>query len=176
MLESPFGAERKDQVFFRVFRKKPFDGRCFPDVQADIIQVVIGGDIIPFSFPGENDRIPVSFGQREGKTLLLPRCLDAGRMEALPVKDLSEVSPGTLGIPEPVFSGDKAGIPEPDLIIVPCMTAAPCGVRLGHGAGYYDRFLAEHSGTTVCLCFQALMRADLPAEDTDIPMDHVITD
>ena len=97
-------------------------------------------------------------------------------MEALPVKDLSEVSPGTLGIPEPVFSGDKAGIPEPDLIIVPCMTAAPCGIRLGHGAGYYDRFLAEHSGTTVCLCFRALMRADLPAEDTDIPMDHVITD
>ena len=130
-----------------------------------------------WSLPEEPDtREMMETALREGKTLLLPRCLDAGRMEALPVKDLSEVSPGTLGIPEPVFSGDKAGIPEPDLIIVPCMTAAPCGVRLGHGAGYYDRFLAEHSGTTVCLCFRALMRADLPAEDTDIPMDHVITD
>jgi 5-formyltetrahydrofolate cyclo-ligase len=130
-----------------------------------------------WSIPEEPDtRELMETALREGKTLLLPRCLDAGRMEALPVKDLAEARPGTLGIPEPPFPGEGTGIPEPDLILVPCMTAAPNGIRLGHGAGYYDRFLAEHSGETVCLCFRALMRADLPAEDADIPVDHVITD
>ena len=57
-----------------------------------------------------------------------------------------------------------------------CVTAALHGVRLGHGAGYYDRFLAKQAGKTVCLCFRALLRADLPAEDTDVFVDLVITD
>lgn len=113
---------------------------------------------------------------REGKTLLLPRCLDGGRMDALPVKDLAGLKPGALGIPEPEPAQAGAAVPEPDLILVPCVAAAPSGVRLGHGAGYYDRFLAEHSGRTVCLCFRALMRGDLPAEGTDIITDLVITD
>ena len=56
------------------------------------------------------------------------------------------------------------------------MAATPNGIRLGHGAGYYDRFLAEHPGKTVCLCFRKLLRSDLPAEDTDISMDLVISD
>ena len=113
---------------------------------------------------------------REGKTLLLPRCLDGGRMTALPVRELTRLKPGALGIPEPEPAEEGEEIPEPDLILVPCVAAARSGVRLGHGAGYYDRFLAEHPGKTACLCFRPLLREDLPAEDTDIVMDVVITD
>ena len=113
---------------------------------------------------------------REGKTLLLPRCLDGQRMAALPVKGLAELRPGRMGIQEPPVPEEETELPEPDLILVPCMAAAPNGIRLGHGAGYYDRFLAEHPVQTVCLCFRALLRSDLPAEDTDIPVDFVISD
>ena len=113
---------------------------------------------------------------REGKTLLLPRCLDGQRMAALPVKGLAELRPGRMGIQEPPVPEEETDLPEPDLILVPCMAAAPNGIRLGHGAGYYDRFLAEHPAQTVCLCFRALLRSDLPAEDTDIPVDFVISD
>ena len=127
------------------------------------------------SLPGEPDtRILMETALKEGKPLLLPRCYEAGRMEAFPVKDPSELRPGTLGIPEPAER--IAEKPEPDLILVPCMAAAANGIRLGHGAGYYDRFLAEHTGKTVCLCFRKLLRSDLPAEATDISMDLVISD
>ena len=120
-----------------------------------------------WSLPTEPDtREIMETALREGKTLLLPRCVDATRMVALPVKDLSE----------PKAPEDGTAVPEPDLILVPCMAAAPQGIRLGHGAGYYDRFLAEHSGRAVCLCFRALLRGDLPAEETDIVTDLVITD
>ena len=130
-----------------------------------------------WSLPEEPDtRELMETALREGKNLLLPRCLDATRMAALPVKDLTGLTPGALGIPEPPLTEDRTGIPEPDLILVPCIAAAPSGIRLGHGAGYYDRFLAEHPGKTVCLCFRALLRADLPAEETDIPVDLVISD
>ena len=129
------------------------------------------------SLPGEPDtRSLMEAALKEGKTLLLPRCFEAGRMEALPVRNPSELRPGTLGIPEPAKPDEGTEIPEPDLILVPCMAAAPSGIRLGHGAGYYDRFLAEHSGKTVCLCFRKLLRSDLPAEETDVSMDLVISD
>ncbi|QUA52671.1 5-formyltetrahydrofolate cyclo-ligase [Aristaeella lactis] len=113
---------------------------------------------------------------REGKTLLLPRCLDGQRMAALPVKDLAELRPGRMGIQEPPVPEEGTELPEPDLVLVPCMAAAPNGIRLGHGAGYYDRFLEKHPVQTVCLCFRALLRSDLPAEETDIPVDFVISD
>ena len=130
-----------------------------------------------WSMPSEPDTQELmETALREGKTLLLPRCLDAARMAALPVKSLDEAKPGTMGIPEPPMPESTDGIPEPELILVPCVAASPGGIRLGHGAGYYDRFLAEHSGKTACLCFRALMRADLPAEETDVPVDLVVTD
>ena len=130
-----------------------------------------------WSLPEEPDtRELMETALREGKTLLLPRCLEGGEMAALPVKDPDGLKPGPLGIPEPEMPADGGKAPEPDLILVPCMAASPGGIRLGHGAGYYDRFLAAHSGETACLCFRALLRADLPAEETDIPVDLVISD
>lgn len=130
-----------------------------------------------WSLPEEPDtRELMEAALRQGKTLLLPRCTDKTRMEALPVRDLDGLEAGVLGIPEPKPVQKGTEVPEPDLILVPCMAAALHGVRLGHGAGYYDRFLAEHSGKAVCLCFRALLWADLPAEDTDVPADLVVTD
>ena len=129
------------------------------------------------SMPEEPDtRALLETALREGKTLLLPRCLDGQRMVALPVKGLAELRPGRMGIQEPPVPEEGTELPEPDLVLVPCMAAAPNGIRLGHGAGYYDRFLEKHPVQTVCLCFRALLRSDLPAEDTDIPVDFVISD
>ena len=128
------------------------------------------------SMPGEPDTGELIRKALEaGKTLLLPRCVDGQRMEALPVTDMNQLVPGRLRIPEPSAS-EEAAAPVPDLILVPCVSASPAGNRLGHGAGYYDRFLENSSAFTVCLCFRALMSAQLPADGTDVPMDLVVTD
>ena len=136
-----------------------------------------GTVMIYWSLPQEPDtREMMEAALREGKNLLVPRCLDEKQMTALPLRNLADVEPGLLGIPVPCMNVQEDDVPEPDLIVVPCISAAPDGMRLGHGAGYFDRFLAKHPARTVCLCFRALQRASLPAEETDIPMDLVITD
>ena len=89
--------------------------------------------------------------------------------------DLNSLRPGTWGIREPEpADGDDA--PEPDLILVPCVTVSPEGIRLGHGAGYYDRFLQGSKAETVCLCYRKLMRDTVPAAETDIRVSRVITE
>ena len=128
------------------------------------------------SMPEEPDtKELIKAALEDGKILLLPRCADRSIMEALPVTDMDSLVPGISGIPEPP-AAEGCEAPEPELILVPCVAATPKGIRLGHGAGYYDRFLAGHSGMSVCLCFRPLLRADLPAVGTDVPVDLVITD
>ena len=56
------------------------------------------------SLPEEPDtRELMEAALKEGKTLLMPRCLDREQMVALEVKDLDALVPGRLGIPEPLL-------------------------------------------------------------------------
>jgi len=48
--------------------------------------------------------------------------------------------------------------------------------RLGHGKGYFDRFLADKTFTTIGLSFETLMVDRLPVEPHDIPLRMIVTD
>ena len=126
------------------------------------------------STPAEPDtRELISRAAAEGKQVLLPRCTDRTRMEAVPFTGWNRMQKNAYGILEPVGKS----VPEkPELILVPCVAAAADGARLGHGNGYYDRFLQDQPGLRVCLCFQAFCFNSLPTEETDILMDLVITE
>jgi len=65
---------------------------------------------------------------------------------------------------------------EVDLMVVPGLAFDKSGHRLGHGGGYYDRFLEKAPPTifTVGLAFDFQIMDELPRHDTDIPVDKVI--
>ena len=95
----------------------------------------------------------------------------------------------TLG-EEPVWNYGKYGIQEPnpdfsilrapedfDVILVPCVGFDEDGGRIGHGAGYYDRYIDRApDACRACIAFEAQRLEQVVEEDTDMPMDYVVTE
>ncbi len=111
-----------------------------------------------------------------GKALYVPLCRPGGVLEAVRIRSGLELRPGTLSIPEPPEEGERAGEDTIELALVPCVSASRDGRRLGHGAGYYDRFLASRRCRTVCLCYEALLCEFIPTDEHDVRMDAVATE
>jgi len=83
---------------------------------------------------------------------------------------------GRFRIPEPTTA-----VMDPDEIewlIIPALGCDRQGVRLGQGAGFYDRFLAAHprlQATTVALVDEAGVFERLPRDSWDIPVTFVVS-
>lgn len=137
------------------------------------------------SMPEEPDtREIIETAWSMGKRVCVPRCIPGPehRMEAVIIRSWEDLEPGTLGILEP-----KQGLPvidgyKIDLALIPCVSADRFGGRLGHGAGYYDRFLHGQSMYKYCLCFEELMAEQIagadrvPMDPYDIVMDRIFTE
>lgn len=111
-----------------------------------------------------------------GKTVALPRSFPRGRMEARQYLGPSHLLSGAFGIPEP---DDACPILERDsfdVILVPNLCCDRTCYRLGHGGGYYDRYLSGFSGVTVALCRDKLLQDSLPTAAHDVPVDLVVTE
>lgn len=62
-------------------------------------------------------------------------------MEAVPVDSLEQLAPARFGLLEPAPDLPALAPEQLELVVAPCLMAAPGGLRLGQGGGYYDRFL-----------------------------------
>lgn len=113
---------------------------------------------------------------RRGKAVALPRCLPEHWMEAAVIDDRTQLRPGKYGIPEPDESCPVLARDRIDLILVPNVCCDRRGYRLGHGAGYYDRYLAGYSGMTVSLCPESWLQARVPTDEFDLPVRLVLTE
>jgi 5-formyltetrahydrofolate cyclo-ligase len=133
----------------------------------------------------------------DGKTVLLPRVLDApsGTSDMVLVairnydRDLAE---GAFGILEPREDLIPDSNVKPDLILIPGTAFDEAGGRVGRGKGFYDRFLErvakdsggvserpEGSGTPwkVGLAFEVqIVRKKLPLEPHDQRLDALVTE
>lgn len=116
---------------------------------------------------------------------MLQRALDEGKRVAVPkvygeemrfiyLEDLTQVSKGYAGIPEPIADAPVAD-DQRALVLMPGLAFDPQGHRIGYGGGFYDRFLAqEPNHPTLALCYEFQMQAHLDTEEFDIPVDTVL--
>ncbi len=130
---------------------------------------------------GEMDTKALFSGaEAEGKTILLPRCSEdqAGCMELFPYTGPECLHTGAFTIPEPPC-GNTCEIPPPDLIIIPGVAFDTTGIRLGMGAGYYDRLLIRPEyarAVRIGMAFAFQIQEMLPREPWDIPVHAVCTE
>ncbi|KAI8369386.1 5-formyltetrahydrofolate cyclo-ligase [Radiomyces spectabilis] len=128
----------------------------------------------------------------EGKTCYIPRCTKT-TMDMVKIsswEDYTSLPRNKWDIPEPPMSEERENALEKDgldLILVPGIAFDDERNRIGHGKGYYDRYLqkcrkwnAEHMKEppkTIALALEAQITkiGEIPTETTDQKIDYVLT-
>lgn len=117
----------------------------------------------------------------EGKTVALPRVED-GELSFREARSLNGPwSTGSFGIREPLQDAapvDLAKLEGPILVVAPGVAFDAAGGRLGHGKGYYDRFIRSLRAvrgdvTVTALCVGAQLVERVPMGDGDERMDSI---
>lgn len=80
---------------------------------------------------------------KAGKSVYVPICVTKTTMIAAKLASLDDVTTGVLKIRIPKPGYETIEPEQLDLILVPGVSFDEQGGRLGMGAGYYDRFLAD---------------------------------
>lgn len=111
-----------------------------------------------------------------GVRLLLPVC-PPGPPAALGwAVYRGQLAPGKFGLPEPVgrVLGPEA-VGEADVVLVPGLAGDAAGMRMGRGAGYYDRTLSHATGKVALLLHPDEVIDSVPHDDHDLPVDAILT-
>ena len=109
---------------------------------------------------------------KRNRNIYIPLCIDN---DMYAVKYPCELIKNKYGILEPSGLSDTIKVEDIDLAIVPCLSASKDGKRLGHGKGYYDRFLNDDL-YAICLCFEKLLNEEIEMDEYDRYMNEVITE
>jgi 5-formyltetrahydrofolate cyclo-ligase len=115
-----------------------------------------------------------------GKRIVLPKVNREGHTLMLyEVKNMDELTPGYMGIPEPPQIDERrVGIDDADLVVIPGAGFDYAGNRLGYGAGYYDSLLSRRKKKipVIALAYEEQIVDTIPAETHDVKVDMIVTD
>ena len=120
---------------------------------------------------------------------LVSEALSGGKIVALPGFDVEENSyvarqiknletdfeRGQFGICEPRLDCHEVLLNRLDLALVPGVGFDFMGRRLGRGKGFYDRLLAQVSGTKCGVGFDEQMVEAIPTEPHDVYLNCILT-
>jgi len=114
------------------------------------------------------------------ETVLLPIAGPAAEMLPLCWGEYvpGHLVPARFGLQEPAGPRlEPSAVARADVVLVPALAIDRTGVRLGRGAGFYDRSLPLCAPGTrlVAVVRDSEILASLPAESHDVPMTHALT-
>ena len=115
-----------------------------------------------------------------GKRVVLPKVDRANHVLTLyEIKNMNELSPGYMGIPEPDLPDERCAVIEDiDLAIIPGAGFDLSGNRLGYGVGYYDGLLSQRTKNIqiIALAYDEQLVDSIPAEKHDVRVNLIVTD
>lgn len=104
------------------------------------------------------------------KVVCVPR-INGESMDAVIISPYTNFRTNRWGISEPV-GGQIAQ--DVDVAIIPLVAYDGLN-RVGHGKGYYDRYLKSHDCFKIGLAFDCQYVSGLAVDDFDVPLDILIT-
>ncbi len=113
-----------------------------------------------------------------GKQVCWPVTYPHGLMEAA-VPDTSDAFvKGKFDILSPDPERSRIIRPEEiDVVLVPCVGFDETGMRLGHGGGYYDRYLPKcPHAAKILVAFEAQRLDAVCVGESDVAMDFIVTE
>lgn len=141
--------------------------------------------------PGSLVAAYVPAGTEPGSGALLDALVDAGFEVLLPVVAPGPPAPlrwarysgpeslveGRFGLLEPIGPTlPTTAVDEAALVLVPALAVDRSGVRLGRGAGYYDRSVAAlDSSRLIAVVYDDELVDELPADRFDVSMGWALT-
>lgn len=114
-----------------------------------------------------------------GKKLLLPKVngeeLDFYLIENL--DQMNQLKKGSFGILEPHEEFCTLYKESPEVFLVPGVAFGEHGERVGHGRGFYDRYLKNHpKAIKVGICFEKqVFNGYISQNSWDVPMDYIVS-
>lgn len=98
-------------------------------------------------------------------------------MEFYEISDISELSPGYMGIFEPDINGKEPDNLRNGVMILPVLAFDGEYNRLGYGGGFYDRYLQEPDKLyKIGIAYEFQKVSQIPCEEHDVKPDMIITE
>jgi len=146
----------------------------------EVLPAVRKADVI-FSYMAAGAEADLSefhaWAERQGKRIAFPVSYPGGKMDFYIPQGPEAWETGRYGIRTPIC---RRSIPvdpgEADVIMIPCVGFDAGGGRIGHGGGYYDRYLPQciHA-ERVLIAFEAQRVEHVVSGDYDQTVDAVVT-
>ena len=122
----------------------------------------------------------IDTARRRGLLVAVPITdVEAHRLTLSEFSSLDALVPGPFGILEP-RRGARTPVPvdQVDAFVVPGIAFDASGNRLGWGAGYYDRLLADRrpEAPVIALAYECQIVRAIPPEGHDIAVSVIVTE
>ncbi len=110
-----------------------------------------------------------------GKKTAAPRVVGPGQMRYYYISSYRDLAPGYCKIPEPVTDAEAGE--ENALLLIPGVAFDRNRNRCGYGQGFYDRYLAAHTGHfTIALAFEFQIMEQVPGGAHDVRPGILVTE
>ncbi|MGX8835274.1 5-formyltetrahydrofolate cyclo-ligase [Amedibacillus sp. YH-ame6] len=111
--------------------------------------------------------------QNKNVSFALPKTFPDHTIRFYQVDEHTNFSVGSYGIREPK---DAREVEALDVLLIPLVAFDEQCNRLGHGAGYYDRYLEHFQGLKIGVAHECQKVENVFEEAHDIPLDMIVSE